>query len=165
MNYLENRSYKGSSPIIRSNHPVLAIDSSKLALANYRLIIKKSRENPQNTNRNGLASSNGSPLYPSIVENNVSNDTCIYPSPLVVETDDIQELREQIENMRKFTQKSLDTQRKYFEDIIFGLEDEIIKERASFSKEIAAIKDEIANIREEKEDSCNIFSDDSSNSD
>ena len=163
MNFPISRGSKASSPSLRSLTPTMLIESPKVTLANYRLMIKKSKERVKPVVGIGLSTGLSSPGFPSLSESIVSTDTCIFSSPANPETNDIQELRNQLEEMKHFTKNALESQRKYFEEIISGLENEIRADKESFNREINAIRDEVAYLKEEKDDTSTMFTENPTN--
>ena len=152
MNFNQVRGPKGSSPSQRSLTPTMLIESPKVTLANYRLMIKKSKEKPRVAQSGGLSSGLIYQGFPSMSDSITSTDTCIFSSALKNTSGSTDDLRNQLEDMQKFTKNALDAQRKYFEDIILGLEQEIQEEKTFFDQEISIIRDEISYLREERDD-------------
>ena len=152
MNFNQLRGPKGSSPSQRSLTPTMLIESPKVTLANYRLMIKKSKEKPRVAQSGGLSSGLIYQGFPSVSDSITSTDTCIFSSPLRNTSDSSEDLRNQLEEMQKFTKSALEAQRKYFEDIITGLEQEIQEDKIFFEQEISIIRDEITYLKEERDD-------------
>ena len=161
-NFLTARSQKGNSSQ-RSLTPTMLIESPKLTLENYKLMIKKSKEKLKKSKNSALSIGINSPFLPSLSETVESTDTCIFSSPIKPLSNNVEELKAQIEEMQDFTNKALEAQKKYFEGIIFDLEQEMIQDKECFYKEICTIKEEIATIREEKNDLSTIFPENSCN--
>ncbi|OMJ89755.1 hypothetical protein SteCoe_8022 [Stentor coeruleus] len=146
-----NKYTKGNSPLHRSLTPTLLIESPKMTLANYKLMIKKSKEKPKVIKQSGLATTSNQ-VVTSLLDSVISTDTCIFPTPLKQDTNEVEELRYQLQEMQRFTKNALEVQRMYFEEIIAGLEQEIKEDKEYFNKEMSLIREEIIGLKEEKSD-------------
>ncbi|OMJ93909.1 hypothetical protein SteCoe_3107 [Stentor coeruleus] len=144
-----NKSLKGNSPLHRSLTPTMLIESPKMTLANYKKMIKNSKEKSKTLKPGTFASTNNQPV-PSLLDTIISTDTCIFPTSSIQETTDVVELKSQLQEMQRFTKNALEAQRLYFEEIIAGLEQEIKEDKDYFNKEISLIREEIIGLKEEK---------------
>ena len=147
-----NRYSKASSPSQRSLTPTMLIESPQYTLANYKMMLKKAKTKPKVTQSSGLSSTLSFKQIPSVLESISSTDTCIFPSPIKPDQSEVENLRNQLEELHLFTRQALDSQKKYFEEIIFGLEEEIHNDKESFNKEICLLKQEICILKEAKEE-------------
>lgn len=144
-----NKSSKVNSPLQRSLTPTMLIESPKITLANYKQMIKKSKEKSKILKPGGFASTSNQAV-PSLLDTITSTDTCIFPTSSIQETADVVELKSQLQEMQRFTKSALEAQRLYFEEIIAGLEKEIKEDKEYFNKEISLIREEIIGLKEEK---------------
>ncbi|OMJ91599.1 hypothetical protein SteCoe_5859 [Stentor coeruleus] len=146
-----NKSTIKNSPLQRSLTPTLLIESPKMALANYKLMIKKSKEKPKIIKQGGLATTSNQ-VTSSLLDSVISTDTCMFPTPLKQDTNEVEELKFQLQEMQRFTKNALESQRMYFEEIIAGLEMEIKEDKEYFNREMNLIREEIIGLKEEKGD-------------
>lgn len=150
MNFNPNRLQAAKTSIHRSLTPTMLIESPKVTLANYRSMIKKSKEKLKVSQSGGLSGTLLSPVLHS--DSVTSSDTCIFSSLSQKKIEESEDLRNQLEEMKKFTKNALESQKRYFEEIIEGLELEIEEDKAFFDSEVGIIRDEIAFLREEREE-------------
>ena len=113
----------------------------------------------------GTVSSSLDPKFPSLAESVLSSDTCIFSTPAKKEENTADELKSKLEEIKVFAKSALSAQKKYFEDIIAELEQEILDDREFFTKEIGLLREEINEMHEERDELSTIFSDNLSPSD
>lgn len=153
---MKNKSSKEQSRLQGSLTPTLMFESSKMSLANYKLMMKNSsnqfRGKPKPRHTGGV-SLPGLPLMESII----STDTCIFPSPEKFEANDVQELKAKIKQVEEFTMNALENQKNYFEKLINDLKNERKADKQAFNKEISIARDELEALRDEKNELSMIF--------
>ena len=130
----------------------MLIESPKVTLANYKLMLKKSREQTKLAQGSGIQNLVSHNLTPSMMESVASTDTCIFSGPINSDSNEIEELKTQMQEMQKFTSQALAAQKSYFEGIISELEIEIKDEKEFFYREIRLIREELLSLKEEKSD-------------
>jgi hypothetical protein len=161
INFDSKTEYRVTSP--RSVTPTMIIPSPRVTLANYKLMIKKSKEQSKLTQSRKPSNQISFQKLSSVSESLMSADTCLFSTPIKSDTNDMQEMKIQLEEMQKFTVDALNSQRKYFENIIFELQQEIKDNRELFNQELSIIREEIAYFKEEKIDLSVILPENQSN--
>ena len=158
MNKYTNRYSKGNSPTQRSLTPTMLIESPQFTLANYKLMLKKAKTKPKAGQFSGLSSTMSLNKLGSVADSISSTDTCIFKNPSrggeEEEEGDLSEaadLRARLREMQSFTKSALEAQKRYFEEVIWKLEEEINADKESFNHEIGTMRREIVRIREKNE--------------
>ncbi|OMJ79848.1 hypothetical protein SteCoe_20045 [Stentor coeruleus] len=157
MYFKPSKNIKSNSPLLRSHTPTDLIESPRMTLASYKFLIKKSKEKtPQ------LKSKVKSPLLKSkelaskaqenqpTLNTESSTNTCIFSSPITQEPNEASRLKIELRELQAFIENGLLTQRKYYEEIITGLEQDIKNDKEYFNKEISLIREEIKVFKELK---------------
>lgn len=153
MNKYSNRYSKANSPTQRSLTPTMLIESPQFTLANYKLMLKKAKTKPKQCQFSGLSSTISLNKLGSAIDSISSTDTCIFKNPAKEEEEssEVGHLRAQLQEMQSFTRNALEAQKKYFEEVIWKLEEEINEDKESFNHEIEILRREIVRIREKNE--------------
>jgi hypothetical protein len=115
-------------------------------------MLKKAKSKPKTVQSSGLSSTLSYNKISSVVESVTSTDTCIFPSALRQDSSEVEALRVQLEELQTFTRNALESQKRFFEEKIFKLEEEILNDKESFNREICLLKQEIITLKEAKDE-------------
>lgn len=149
MYFKPSKNIKSNSPLLRSHTPTNLIESPRMTLSNYKFLIKKSKEKSPQLKLKELASAKAQEPQPKL--NTVSSiNTCIFSSPIIKESNEASRLKIQLREIQAFTENALITQKKYYEELIAGLEQDLKHDKEYFNKEISSIREEIKAFKELK---------------
>lgn len=151
MNKNTNRYSKANSPSQRSLTPTMLIESPQFTLANYKLMLKKAKSKPKACQNSGLSSTLSLNKISSVTNSISSTDTCLFKQPARDEGQELENLRNQLDEMQNFARNALEAQKRYFEEVIWKLEEEIIADKEFFNQEIEILRQEIVKMRRKKE--------------